>query len=199
MYKELSAETEEFFNYMLSNNLLDVENRPGKADAGYCSFLDKFKHPFIFANFNGTLLDIEVLTHEAGHAFQFYESRNYEIKEYRKPTSETCEIHAMSMEFLTYPWMESFFEEDTEKYFFAHLNSSILSLHFQHIIYENPEFSIDDRADVWKEMEALYLPNVPSDLTPSLASGRYWHKLTIVKKPGKIICVYAKQVVPHLF
>lgn len=183
MYKELSVETEEFFNYMLTNNLLDVVNRPGKADSGYCWCLSKFKHPFIFANFNGTAGDIDVLTHEAGHAFQYFESRNYEIIEYRNPTAESAEIHSMSMEFLTYPWMESFFEEDTEKYFFSHLNSRILFLpygcavdHFQHIIYENPEFSVDDRANAWKEMEALYLPNVPSGLTPNLASGRYWHR-----------------------
>jgi len=184
MYKELSAETEEFFNYMLSNNLLDIENRPGKADAGYCWWLSKYKHPFIFANFNGTAGDIDVLTHEAGHAFQYYESRNYEILEYRSPTGESAEIHSKSMEFLTYPWMERFFEEDAEKYFFSHLNSSILSLpylcavdHFQHIIYENPEFSVDDRAAAWKEMQALYLPNEPHNLTPNLASGRYWHKI----------------------
>jgi len=124
-----------------------------------------------------------VLTHEAGHAFQYYESRNYQIKEYRFPTSESAEIHSMAMEFLTYPWMESFFEGDTEKYFFSHLNNSILFLpygcavdHFQHIIYENPEFSVDDRAAAWKEMEALYLPNVSYNLTPNLVSGRFWHK-----------------------
>jgi len=184
MYKELSAETEEFFNYMLANNLMDVENRPGKADAGYCWCLSKFKHPFIFANFNGTAGDIDVLTHEAGHAFQYYESRNYEIMEYRTPSIESAEIHSMSMEFLTYPWMESFFEADTEKYFFSHLNGSILFLpygcavdHFQHIIYENPEFSADERADAWKQMEDLYLPGVPRDLAPNLANGRFWHKL----------------------
>lgn len=99
MYKELSTETEEFFNYMLKYDLLDVENRPGKADAGYCWCLSDYKHPFIFANFNGTAGDIDVLTHEAGHAFQYFESRNYEINEYRNPSSESAEIHSMSMNF----------------------------------------------------------------------------------------------------
>jgi len=183
MYKELSPETEAFFNYMLEYDLLDVENRPGKADAGYCWCLSDYKHPFIFANFNGTAGDIDVLTHEAGHAFQYFESRNYQIEEYRHSSSESAEIHSMSMEFLTYPWMESFFEEDAEKYFFSHLNGSILFLpygcavdHFQHIIYENPEFSPDDRADAWKEMEKLYMPSKTPNLTPALESGRFWHK-----------------------
>ncbi len=183
MYTELSSDTEEFFNYMLKYNLLDVINRPGKADAGYCWCLSDYKHPFIFANFNGTSGDIDVLTHEAGHGFQYFRSRDYPVIEHRDPTSESAEIHAMSMEFLTYPWMQSFFKEDTEKYFFSHLNRSLLFLpygcavdHFQHIIYKNPDYTPDQRADVWKKMEALYLPDYKMDATPYLASGRFWHK-----------------------
>jgi len=167
----------------LKYDLLDVINRPGKADAGYCWCLSDYKHPFIFANFNGTSGDIDVLTHEAGHAFQYFKSRNYDIIEYRSPSSESAEIHAMSMEFLTYPWMEGFFKEDAEKYFFSHLNNSLLFMpygcavdHFQHIIYKNPNYTPNQRAGVWKEMQDLYLPDYKMDLTPYLESGRFWQK-----------------------
>ncbi|MEZ5007718.1 MAG: M3 family oligoendopeptidase [Chitinophagales bacterium] len=183
MYGELSPETNEFFNYMLDHDLMDVINRPGKADMGYCWELSSYKHPFIFANFNGTSGDIDVLTHEAGHAFQYFSSRMNEVIEYKWPTSEACEIHSMSMEFLTYPWMESFFEEDADKYFFSHLNKCLLFLpygcavdHFQHIVYENPDFTPDQRANAWKEMEALYLPDRTNSDVPSLQSGRFWQK-----------------------
>jgi M3 family oligoendopeptidase len=183
MYDELSPETSAFFNYMLDHDLLDVINRPGKADMGYCWELSTYKHPFIFANFNGTSHDIDVLTHEAGHAFQYFSSRNTEIIEYKWPSSEACEIHSMSMEFLTYPWMESFFEEQTGKYFFAHLEKSLLFLpygcavdHFQHIIYEQPNLTPDERAEVWKDMQKLYLPDNEYDTIPYLTTGRFWQK-----------------------
>ncbi len=183
MYGELSKETAEFFDYMLKYDLLDVINRPGKADAGYCWCLSNYKHPFIFANFNGTSGDIDVLTHEAGHAFQYFCSSQSGILEYREPSSESCEIHAMSMEVLTYPWMHTFFEEDVEKYFFAHLSRGILFYpygcavdHVQHLFYENPHFTPQERADAWKEMERLYLPDYQYDKNAYLESGRYWQR-----------------------
>ncbi len=183
MYKELSSETDEFFQYMLKYDLLDVINRPGKADMGYCWELSSYKHPFIFANFNGTKHDIDVLTHEAGHAFQYFCCRNNEIIEYRAPGAETAEIHSMSMEFLTYPWMERFFGDDTNKYFYAHMNDSLMFLpygcagdHFQHVLYENPGFTPNERAQAWKEMEKMYLTDRTLDSHPFLESGRFWQR-----------------------
>ncbi|MDY0024021.1 MAG: M3 family oligoendopeptidase, partial [Candidatus Izemoplasmatales bacterium] len=124
MYEEMSKETAEFFNFMLEHDLLDLDSVPGKAGGGYCTYIPKYKTPFIFANFNGTSHDVDVLTHEAGHAFQVYSSRdNY--PQYRWPTYEAAEIHSMSMEFLAWPWIDGFFKDDTEKYKFYHLDSSI--------------------------------------------------------------------------
>ncbi|MEJ5230417.1 MAG: M3 family oligoendopeptidase, partial [Pseudothermotoga sp.] len=92
MYQEMSKETDEFFNFMLDNELLDLKSREGKYPGGFCNFIPEYKAPFIFANFNGTEHDVEVLTHEAGHAFQVFRSRNYEVPEYHWPTLEACEI-----------------------------------------------------------------------------------------------------------
>lgn len=106
--------------------------KKGKAGGGYCTYIENYKAPFIFSNFNGTSGDIDVLTHEAGHAFQVYESRKFEIPEYNWPTYEACEIHSMSMEFFTWPWMKLFFEEDADKYYFSHLSSALL---FYRMVY----------------------------------------------------------------
>jgi len=125
MYGELSAETKEFFDFMIDGGLMDLVNKEGKATGGYCTFIGKYKSPFIFSNFNGTSGDIDVLTHEAGHAFQVYSSRDIGIGEYNWPTYEACEIHSMSMEFFTWPWMQLFFKDDTNKYKFAHLSGAI--------------------------------------------------------------------------
>jgi M3 family oligoendopeptidase len=159
MYNELSPETSEFFNYMLENELMDLVNKKGKDTGGYCTFLEKYKSPFIFSNFNGTMGDIEVLTHEAGHAFQAYESRNFEIPEYFFPTLEACEIHSMSMEFLTWPWMHCFFKHEVEKFKYSHLKGSLIFVpygvtvdEFQHWVYTNPEATPAER-NVWLEIE----------------------------------------------
>ena len=112
MYRELSPETGEFFDTMVNDQLMDLVNRAGKRPGGFCTSFPKYKRPYIFSNFNGTDHDITVLTHEAGHAFQNYSSTHLPLVNYHWPTMEAAEIHSMSMEFFTWPWMEKFFRED---------------------------------------------------------------------------------------
>lgn len=183
MYDELSKETSEFFDFMIDNNLMDLVAKKGKASGGYCSYIEDYKAPFIFSNFNGTSGDIDVLTHEAGHAFQVYSSRHFEIPEYNWPTYEACEIHSMSMEFLTWPWMENFFKEDTDKYKFSHLSGSLEFLpygvavdEFQHFVYENPEASPAERKKAWSELEEKYLPHRDYDGNDYLNRGGFWQR-----------------------
>lgn len=183
MYEELSDDTHAFFQFMRENNLMDLTTKDGKATGGYCTFIGKYKAPFIFSNFNGTSGDIDVLTHEAGHAFQVYASRNIGINEYNWPTLEACEIHSMSMEFFTWPWMSLFFGEDTAKYHFAHLSNALLFLpygvavdEFQHVVYERPEMSKAERNQAWREIERKYLPHRDYDGNAFLEAGGFWQK-----------------------
>jgi len=182
MYEEMSKETAEFFNFMLEHDLLDLDSVPGKAGGGYCTYIPKYKTPFIFANFNGTSHDVDVLTHEAGHAFQVYSSRdNY--PQYRWPTYEAAEIHSMSMEFLAWPWIDGFFKDDTEKYKFYHLDSSISFLpygvavdEFQHEIYFNPEMTPEERKAAWRKVEKKYLPYKDYDDDLFMEKGTFWYR-----------------------
>ncbi|WP_449539583.1 M3 family oligoendopeptidase [Ferdinandcohnia sp. Marseille-Q9671] len=183
MYAELSEETNEFFTFMNDNNLMDLVAKKGKAGGGYCTYISEYQSPFIFSNFNGTSGDIDVLTHEAGHAFQVYSSRHYEVPEYNWPTHEAAEIHSMSMEFFTWPWMELFFKEDTDKYKFAHLSEALLFLpygvsvdEFQHVVYENPDMTPAERNKVWREIEEKYTPNKDYDGNEYLEQGGYWQR-----------------------
>lgn len=183
MYEELSKETGEFFNFMINNELMNLESKKGKAGGGYCTFIAKYKSPFIFSNFNGTSGDVDVLTHEAGHAFQAYCSRDYEVPEYNFPTNEAAEIHSMSMEFLTWPWMNLFFEEEELKYKFNHLSEAILFLpygvtvdEFQHFVYNNPEATPVERKAAWRKIEKKYLPHRDYAGNDYLESGGFWHQ-----------------------
>ena len=183
MYKELSKETDEFFTFMTENNLLDLLSKKGKMSGGYCTYIPEHKAPFIFANFNGTSHDIDVLTHEAGHAFQVYQSREFEVPEYLWPSYEACEIHSMSMEFLTWPWMDLFFENDTDKYKFIHLSEALLFIpygvtvdEFQHWVYENPEATPKERREKWIEIEKKYLPTRDYGEVEELKNGIFWFR-----------------------
>lgn len=181
MYDELAPETSQFFRLLEERNLMDVVAKEGKATGGYCTYISDHGAPFIFSNFNGTSGDIDVLTHEFGHAFQVYCSRHLRPLEYNWPTYEACEIHSMSMEFFTYPWMKKFFGPDSEKYYFSHLASAVRFIpygtavdEFQHRIYASPELSPKQRHDVWKSLEAKYLPHRNYTNNAFLQQGAYW-------------------------
>ena len=181
MYADLSRETDEFFAFMKEYELLDLEARQGKAGGGYMTYFPDYKAPFIFSNFNGTSGDVDVLTHEFGHAFQGYMSRNITCPDYRMPTIEACEIHSMSMEFITYPWMEKFFDEDADKYRYSHVCDGLTFIpygvavdEFQHFVYENPEITHSERCAKWREIEKKYLPHIKYDHIPVLENGGYW-------------------------
>jgi len=183
LYNELSSETGEFFEFMTDNELMDLEAKKGKAGGGYCTFINNYKSPFIFSNFNGTSGDIDVLTHEAGHAFQCFQSRNYKLPEYVWPTLEACEIHSMSMEFFTWSWMKNIFKEDEIKYKYNHLSEAILFIpygvlvdEFQHYVYENPDISPAERKLKWRELEQKYLPHRKYPDNQFLERGGFWFK-----------------------
>ncbi|MGS0972387.1 MAG: M3 family oligoendopeptidase [Candidatus Izemoplasmataceae bacterium] len=182
MYEAMSKETSDFFNFMLDHELLELDAKPGKQGGGYCTFIPEYDSPFIFANFNGTSHDVDVLTHEAGHAFQIFQSKNL-LPEYRWPGYEGAEIHSMSMEFLAWPWIDKFFEEDTEKYKFNHLAGAISFLpygvavdEFQHGIYEQPNLSKEERKSLWRSIEKKYLPFKDYDDDAFLEKGTFWYR-----------------------
>ena len=183
MYHELSPETGEFFDFMVEHDLLDLVAKEGKDSGGYCTYIPDYKSPFIFSNFNGTSADVDVLTHEAGHAFQVYRSRWIQPSEVIWPTNESCEIHSMSMEFITWPWMNRFFNEQVDKYKFSHLSDALLFLpygvlvdHFQHEVYEHPEMTPAERKATWKRLADLYLPDRDYSDSDFLSRGGFWFR-----------------------
>ena len=183
-YEELSPETGVFFNTMLDNELMDVLSTEGKQAGGYCTGLPDYELPFIFANFNGTQGDVEVVTHEAGHAFAEWTNRSRIPLEYVWPSMEACEVHSMSMEFFAEPWAECFFGDDARKFRYSHLSGSLTFIpygtmvdHFQHIVYEKPDLTPKERHAVWKELLGIYMPWMKLDgEIPFYAEGEGWQR-----------------------
>ena len=183
-YDELSPETSEFFNKMLDDQLMDLLSTPGKAGGGYCTGLGDYAVPFIFANFNGTQHDVEVVTHEAGHAFAAYMNRNRIPYATVWPSMEGCEVHSMSMEFFAWPWAEGFFGKDARKFRYSHLAGALTFIpygtmvdHFQHVVYEKPDMTPKERHGVWKGLLGVYMPWMQlGDEIPFYGEGEGWQR-----------------------
>ena len=183
MYRELSAETGAFMDFMCDNELFDVLGRKTKKTGGYMTYLPDYNAPFIFANFNGTSGDIDVITHECGHAFQGYLSGKDPIREHADITMETAETHSMSMEFFTEPWMKEFFGPRTEDYVQMHFEDSVNFIpygtmvdEFQDIAYTNPGLSPKERRQAWRDLERQYKPHLDYSGNEYLESGGFWQK-----------------------
>lgn len=183
MYRELSKETGEFFDAMVEKAMMDLTSKEGKAPGGYMTSLPITKMPFIFSNFNGTSGDVDVLTHEAGHAFQGYLTRDMYPEENNDLTMEIAETHSMSMEFFTHPWMEDFFGKDSEKYYYDHVAAAIKFIpygasidEFQEFVYENPQATPSERRAKYREIEKKYLPHLDYDGNEYLENGGRWQR-----------------------
>ena len=183
-YDELSPETSEYFNEMLDRKMMDVLSTEGKEGGGYCESLMEYEIPFIFANFNGTQHDVEVITHEAGHGFAAWLNRKRIPMSYVWPGMEACEVHSMSMEFFAWPWCEGFFGPDTRKYLYSHLAGGVTFIpygtmvdHFQHLVYEKPDMTPAERHATWKELLGTYMPWLRLDgEIPFYADGEGWQR-----------------------
>ena len=183
-YDWLSPETSEFFNHMIEDELMDLLSTKGKQGGGYCTFIQDYKTPFIFANFNGTMHDIDVITHEAGHAFAAYLNRHRVPYVTMWPGMEACEVHSMSMEFFGEAFSEEFFGKDARKYKYSHLAGALTFIpygtmvdHFQHIVYENPALSPAERHAEWKKLLQIYMPWLKLDgEIPFYSEGEGWQR-----------------------
>ena len=184
MYEDLSPETREFFDFMLDGDLFDVFARPNKQVGGYMTYLPDYHAPFIFANFNGTSGDVDVIAHECGHAFQGYLSGKDPIMEHSDITMETAETHSMSMEFFTNPYMDKFFGARAADFLRAQLEDAIVFIpygsmvdEFQHIVYDRPEMTPAERKAVWKELERIYKPHLKySEEAGFYQAGGFWQR-----------------------
>lgn len=183
MYNEMSDETGKLFDTMRASECFDVESREGKWGGGYCDGLPKYRLPFILANWNGSAGDVDVLTHEFGHALEYYKSFAIESDFLSSISMETAEVHSMSMEFLAYPWLQLFFGDKTEEYKFYHIGGAVTFIPygtivdcFQQTCYDNPDMTPSERNQLFNKLEKEFLPHMTTEGIPALQDGRRWQR-----------------------
>lgn len=192
MYHDMSPETGEFIDFMIDHKLMDLKNKANKASTGYMTFLPDYKAPYVFSCFNHTIFDMQVLSHELGHAFAGYQAmRHQPVSGYFSESTDIAEIHSMSMEQFAYPYAEQFFGKDADKFRFAHLQEAITFVpfgvavdEFQHIMYAHPELTPKERTYEWHKLEEKYMPWRKYENDEFMERGGYWyHKLHIFLYP----------------
>ncbi len=183
MYNQMSQETGELFDKMVDCECFDVMSREGKWGGGYCEGLPQYKLPFILSNWNGSSGDIDVLTHEFGHALEFYKSFFIESEFLSSVGMETAEVHSMSMEFLVYPWIDKFFGDKTEQYKLTHIGGALTFIpygtivdYFQQTCYDNPNMTPAERNAFYNKIEKQFIPYMTTEGIPAVQDGRRWQR-----------------------
>ena len=191
MYDAMNPEIGDFMREMQEAEAFDVDSRDGKWGGGYCTVFASYRQPFILANFNGTTGDVDVLTHEFGHAFAMKKVFDREENELAIGGYETAECHSMSMEFLSWPAMKSFFGADENRYRRKHLLDALSFIpygvmvdEFQHEVYANPDMTPEARKAVWRALEEKYRPYLSYGDLPYLSEGTRWqYQMHIYESP----------------
>ena len=185
-FRKMFGMSPSFFDVLSSHGFTDMLSRPNKSTGGYCMYLEDYCIPFVFMNGNGTYDDVATVVHEGGHAYAALQSaESTPFVECLSPTLETCEIHSTAMEYMSYPYMDIFYGKSAEQYSELHMTDGLLFLpygcmvdEFQHVVYDKPELTPDERHAVWKELEERYQPYINYDpsQTPFHAMGGAWMK-----------------------
>ena len=164
MFHEMSDVLGSMFDKLVEMDTLDLDTRKGKAPGGYQYYLEKSRVPFIFMNAAGLQGDLETMIHEAGHAFHSLYCGHLELIDERNYPIEFAEVASMSMELLTQPGWDIFYEGgDANRARRAHLEGVIFLLpwiatidSFQHWVYSNPEHTRDEREAAWIEIRRRF-------------------------------------------
>lgn len=173
-----------FFAGLAEKDYVDALARPDKLGGGYCSTLLTQRVPFILTNASQTARDVTVLLHETGHALASLSGfPQMKIMEDHSPSLDLCEIHSTALEYLSYPCMPAYFAENAEDYTLMHMTESLLFLpyacavdEFQHLVYDQPDMSADERHRVWHLLEQKYQPDLDYGEDGYFAEGGAWQK-----------------------
>ena len=185
-FRKMFGADPSFVDILSGHGYTDLLSRPVKSTGGYCMYLEDYCIPFIFMNGNGTFDDVATVIHEGGHAYAALAgAESSPFVECLSPTLETCEIHSTSMEYMSYPFMNIFYGKQAEQYCELHMTDGLLFLpygcmvdEFQHIIYDNPNMTPNERHEIWRMLEQTYQPFTEYDVedTPFHALGGAWMK-----------------------
>jgi oligoendopeptidase F len=176
VYDLIDPQLKAYFEIMLDENLLDLEERPAKAPGGYNLPLEVIRRPFIFGQVNSITDVVPLIFHESGHAFHVFETIPLRYIQQRSETAvpiEFAEVASTSMEYIGALYLhQSGLCSAREEFLIRiqHLESTLTSYlpwivvgdAFQHWVYEHPEEAQQtEKVDKkWAELVRRYHPDI---------------------------------------
>ena len=145
----------------------DLDSRKGKAPGGYNAPLQETGAPFIFMNAAGQMHDVTTMVHEGGHAIHSFLTHPLELTSFKDYPMEIAEVASMAMELMSMDSWDVFFDNaDDLKRAKEHQLERVLTIFpwiatidkFQHWVYENPNHTLDERAENWRRIVNEFTP-----------------------------------------
>jgi oligoendopeptidase F len=190
LFYKLDPQLGEYYDIMRREDLLDLDNRKGKAPGGYCTWFPLVKRPFIFMNAVGLHGDVTTLIHESGHAFHTFEKFKLPYMIQRTVTAEFNEVASTAMELLTTPFLSRkeggfYSAADTARARIDYLEQKIIFWpfmavidSFQHWVYTHAGDAMNpDTCDAqWSSLRDRYMGGIDfSGLEADKADG--WRRI----------------------
>ena len=187
-FRLIDPQLGDYFETMIREQLLDIEERPNKAPGGYELPLEVKHRPFIFGRVNSITDIIGLIFHEAGHAFHVFETIPLPYLHQRKEGAipfEFAEVASTSMEFIGGMYLQQAglcTGQEAAQLRIQHLEDTLTSFFpviikgdaFQHWVYDYPEQAKDAEncRQKWAELTRLYQPDIDwSGLELELSNG----------------------------
>lgn len=162
LYQQMSEQTGECYSYLLSHEFIDAEPSQTKANVTFSTLIYSLNTPFLFANMNGSAEDVFSISHEFGHCFAMWQQLKLGSQQEGR-SMDVSEIHSQAMQMLTLPYYEIFYGEDAgtaRKYDVYTMVAGILTAamndEFQEKIYENPQMTVQELNELYKELAMEY-------------------------------------------
>lgn len=170
VFHRIDPEFGEYFDSMIDNELIDLDDRPHKGAAGGFIRAIGDKGCFLFMKVAGAHRDVENMMHEMGHAFAMRQSFNLPYLQVMFPVQDFSETPSMTMELLSMPFWDEFYPPEQLKIVQLQSLYHMLFLWcdyplfdaFQHWAYRNPQDALNpDNCDrKWGELVQRYNPFV---------------------------------------
>lgn len=196
IFEQVDPELGAYFRTMRDENLLDLDNRKGKAPGGYCTYFPLSQRPFIFMNAVGVDNDVRTLLHEAGHAFHGFSSMNIDYMHQLDTPMEFNEVASMAMELIAMPYIGAeggyYTSEEAARSRAEHLEGILrfwpymaIVVAFQHWIYTHHDEATDAKAcdAKWLELWHKYMVGIDISDIEDFVKDRWRKQLHIFLIP----------------
>ena len=178
-FGSLSPEAGEFFRHMIDDEMMFTH-----ADGGNDIYLPLYETPFLMVDLDGSGDSVRSFMHEAGHTFAYWMNRKRIPADYVKPSEDITELHSMCMELIALKNAEGFFGKDAAKFTYSLIGESVAFItygtmvdHFQHSVFEHPDWPPAERHAEWQRLEAIYEPWIGFDKDmPYYGEGMLWQQ-----------------------